>query len=48
MIAIEECDSVIFVVDVLDGINSSDRDIAKILHRTSKSVFLVVNKVDKR
>ena len=47
MIAIEECDSVIFVVDVLDGINSSDRDIAKILHRTSKSVFLVVNKVDK-
>ncbi len=47
MIAIEECDSVIFVVDVIDGINSSDRDIAKILHRTSKSIFLVVNKVDK-
>ena len=47
MIALEECDSVIFVVDVLDGINSSDQEIAKILHKTDKSVFLVVNKVDK-
>ncbi len=47
MIALEECDSVIFVVDVLDGINSSDQEIAKILHKTDKSIFLVVNKVDK-
>ena len=47
MIAIEECDKVIFVVDVNDGITAIDREITKLLHKSSKEVILAVNKVDK-
>lgn len=47
MIALEECDKVIFVVDVNDGITSIDKEITKLLHKSSKEVIIVVNKVDK-
>ena len=47
MIALEECDKVIFVVDVNDGITSIDREITKLLHKSSKEVIIAVNKVDK-
>ena len=47
MIAIEECDKIIFLVDVNDGITSLDQEINKLLHKTDKKVIVAVNKVDK-
>ncbi len=45
-IAIEEAHAVVFVVDVLDGVTPLDEEIARILHRSNKKVFLVANKID--
>ena len=45
-IAIDEADIIIFLVDVTTGITDLDDDIARILRKTKKPVFLVVNKVD--
>ena len=45
-LAIDEADAILFVVDVETGITGLDKDIAKMLRRTEKPVFLVVNKVD--
>tara|TARA_B110000908_G_scaffold172709_1_gene242245 strand:+ start:4924 stop:6231 length:1308 start_codon:yes stop_codon:yes gene_type:complete len=45
-IAIEEASQIIFVVDVETGTTDLDMDVARILHRTDKPVFVVVNKVD--
>ena len=45
-IACEEADKVIFLVDGKDGINPIDYDIANILRRTSKPIYLAVNKCD--
>lgn len=46
MIAIEECDLVLFMVEALTGITDFDSEIADILRRCKKPVLLVVNKVD--
>jgi len=46
MIAIEESDAVIFVVDVQTGITDYDQSIARILRRSDKPVIVAVNKVD--
>lgn len=45
-IACDEADKIIFLVDAKDGVQPADQDIANILRRTDKPVFLVVNKVD--
>ena len=45
-IAIEEADSILFVVDVLSGITDLDSEVAGILRKIEKPVTLVVNKVD--
>lgn len=45
-LAIEEADAIIFMVDVESGVTGMDEVVAKLLHRTSKPVFLTVNKVD--
>ncbi|MEK6153443.1 ribosome biogenesis GTPase Der [Flavobacteriaceae bacterium 3-367] len=45
-LAIEEADAVIFMVDVETGITGMDEDVAKLLRRADKPVFLAVNKVD--
>ena len=45
-LAIEEADAVIFMVDVETGITGMDEDVAKLLRRVDKPVFLAVNKVD--
>ena len=47
IIALEECDKIIFVVDVSESNNSADKEISKILHKTNKPVIVAVNKVDK-
>jgi GTP-binding protein len=46
LLAIEEADVVIFLVDVVSGITDLDETIAGMLRRISKPVLLVVNKVD--
>src|SRR6478752_3565851 len=46
LIALEETDVIIFMVDVATGITDLDESMTKLLRKTSKPVFLVVNKVD--
>src|SRR5215467_12328678 len=45
-IAIEEANAIIFMTDVSSGITTLDESMAEILRRSTKPVFLVVNKVD--
>jgi GTP-binding protein len=45
-LAIDEADAIIFMVDVESGITGMDEDVAKLLRRVEKPVFLAVNKVD--
>ncbi|WHT74094.1 ribosome biogenesis GTPase Der [Myroides odoratimimus] len=45
-LAIEECDVVIFVVDVEEGITPMDAEVARLLRKETKPVFVAVNKVD--
>jgi len=45
-IAIDEANAIIFMVDVAVGITALDDAMADLLRRTSKPVYLVVNKVD--
>ena len=45
-IAIEESEAIIFCVDVTTGITDLDEEVARMLRRSSKPVFLAVNKVD--
>lgn len=46
LIALEEADALIFMVDTATGITDLDQSMADVLRRTAKPVFLTVNKVD--
>jgi GTP-binding protein len=56
LVAIQDADAILFVVDVMDGLTSSDMEIADILRKNQKKrdgenwppVFLVANKADNR
>lgn len=45
-LAIDEADSILFLVDVMGGVTALDEAIADMLRRAKKPVFLVANKVD--
>lgn len=45
-IAIDEATCILFMVDVTTGITDLDEEVARMLRRTDKPSFLVVNKVD--
>jgi GTPase len=45
-IAIDEANVIIFMVDAVSGITNLDESMADLLRRSTKPVFLVVNKVD--
>ena len=45
-LAIEESDIIVFVVDVEEGITPMDAEVAKILRKVKKPIFIAVNKVD--
>lgn len=46
LIAIEECDVILFMVDVRVGVTDLDMEVADILRRSKLPVFVVANKVD--
>tara|TARA_B110000858_G_scaffold24319_1_gene24705 strand:- start:3218 stop:4522 length:1305 start_codon:yes stop_codon:yes gene_type:complete len=45
-LAIEEADAIIFMVEVETGVTGMDEEVAHLLRRSRKPVFLAVNKVD--
>lgn len=45
-LAIDEANAILFVVDALEGLHPTDKEIAQLLRRGIKPVYLVVNKVD--
>lgn len=45
-IAIETGDVILFVVDGLEGITSTDKEVANMLRKANKEILLVVNKID--
>lgn len=45
-LAIDEADAIIFMVDVESGITGMDEDVANLLRKVDKPIFLAVNKVD--
>lgn len=45
-IAIDTADVILFVVDGIQGLSSTDREIGNMLRKSGKDVILVVNKVD--
>ena len=46
LIACEEADVIVFVVDGSTGVTDEDEEVARVLRRQDKPVFLVVNKKD--
>ncbi|MEO5995239.1 MAG: ribosome biogenesis GTPase Der [Chitinophagaceae bacterium] len=46
LIAVEEADALIFMVDTTTGVTDLDQSMADVLRKTAKPVFLTVNKVD--
>jgi len=46
MIAVEEADAIVFMVDVQSGLTDLDVSVADLLRKSKKPVFLVANKVD--
>jgi GTPase len=45
-LAIDEADVIVFMVDVEAGVTGMDEDVAMLLRKVNKPVFLAVNKVD--
>lgn len=45
-LAVEEASCIIFMVDVTSGLTDMDQEVAKLLRKSKKKVFLVANKVD--
>ena len=45
-LAIDEADAIIFMVEVGSGVTGMDEDVAQLLRKSRKPVFLAVNKVD--
>ena len=46
LMAVEEADVILFVVDVMNGVTDLDMQVAAILRRTQKPVLLIANKTD--
>ena len=45
-LAIDEADAIIFMVDVQSGVTGMDEEVAHLLRKVKKPIFLVVNKVE--
>ena len=47
-IAIDEADVIVFVVDSKESINSNDKYLAELLHKSGKRVIVALNKIDNK
>ena len=47
-LAIDEADTIIFIVDAKEGISADDRKIAEILRKSNKKVIVALNKIDNK
>src|SRR6056297_1226172 len=45
-LAIEEADYILFMVDGREGLNALDEQVAQMLRKSNKEVFVVVNKIE--
>lgn len=45
-LAVDEANIILLVVDVVDGLTDLDKEVANLLRRSGKKIFLVANKVD--
>lgn len=45
-LAIDEADAILFMVDLMEGVTTMDEDVAKMLRKCGKKVFLAANKAD--
>ena len=45
-LAIEEADTVLFIVDGQEGLTAADSDVSEVLRNTEKPIFLAVNKTE--
>ncbi len=45
-LAIDEADAIIFMVDVESGVTGLDQEVARLLRKIKKPIFLAINKVD--
>lgn len=46
MLAIEEADVIVLVVDLVQGLTAADQEVAEVLRRTAKPVIIAANKAD--
>lgn len=46
LLAVEEADAIVFVLDAHEGVTSVDADVARVLRRAGKPVLVAANKVD--
>ncbi len=46
LVAVDEADVVVFVLDAKEGVTSVDSDVARLLRRAGKTVIIAANKVD--
>ena len=46
LMACDEADAIVFVVDATVGVTDEDEEVARVLRRSNKPVFLVANKLD--
>lgn len=46
IIAVEEADVILFVVDVQEGINELDKEVSNVLRRSDRPILVVANKAD--
>jgi GTP-binding protein len=46
LMAVEEADAILFLVDAREGLSAADHGIAEYLRKQNKKVFLVANKID--
>jgi GTP-binding protein len=45
-VAIERASLIFFIVDGRTGVTVADQELSRLLRRTQKTIFLVVNKID--
>jgi len=45
-LAIDEADAILFMVDLMEGVTTMDEDVADMLRKCGKKVFLAANKAD--